>query len=424
MRNRTAPEHEAKRAATSAPTTLLASIVNSSDDAIVSKTLDGTITSWNPAAEKMYGYSADEILGKNISMVSHPDRPEEMEEILARIRDGERVEHYETVRVRKDGRRISILLTVSPILDGSGKLVGASSVARDVTQRAGATLLASIVNSSDDAIDSKTLDGTITTWNPAAQRMYGYSADEILGKNISTLSHPDRPEEMDEILERIRKGERVEHYETVRIRKDGRRILDLALRLADPRRRRQGRGRLVDRARHHRAPRGQHDPPRVDRELDGRRDRLEDARRDDHELEPRRGEDVRLHRRGDPRQEHLGAEPPGSPRGDGRDPREDPQRQAGRALRDRPHPQGRRPIFSLTVSPILDESGAGRRRLVHRPRHHRAQARGRAAPRRVPVRAQPHRGVARPARHDQPRREDHRRQRGHHQGHRHGAARS
>jgi PAS domain S-box-containing protein len=212
------------RGGANAPATLLASIVNSSDDAIDSKTLDGVITSWNPAAERMYGYSAEEILGKNISTLSHPDRPEEMDEILERIRSGERVEHYETVRVRKDGRRISISLSVSPILDGAGNVVGVSSIARDITHRASTTLLASIVNSSDDAIDSKTLDGVITSWNPAAERMYGYSANEILGKNISMLSHPDRPEEMDEILAKIRNGERVEHYETVRVRKDGRRI--------------------------------------------------------------------------------------------------------------------------------------------------------------------------------------------------------
>jgi PAS domain S-box-containing protein len=148
-----------------ASTTLLASLVHSSDDAIDSKTLDGIITSWNRAAEQMYGYSANEILGNNISMLSHPDRPEEMDEILQRIRNGERVEHYETVRVRKDGRRISISITVSPILDGAGKVVGVSSIARDVTERTGATktLLASIVNSSDDAIDSKTLNGIITS---------------------------------------------------------------------------------------------------------------------------------------------------------------------------------------------------------------------------------------------------------------------
>jgi len=220
----TQPNQQARARAVGASTTLLASIVNSSDDAIDSKTLDGIITSWNPAAERMYGYSAEEILGKNISMLSHPDRPEEMEEILDKIRNGERVEHYETVRVRKDGRRISISLSVSPILDEKAKVLGVSSIARDITERAPATLLASIVNSSEDAIDSKTLDGIITSWNPAAEQMYGYSADEILGKNISMLSHPDRPEEMEEILEKIRNGQRVEHYETVRVRKDGRRI--------------------------------------------------------------------------------------------------------------------------------------------------------------------------------------------------------
>ncbi|HET9598562.1 MAG TPA: PAS domain S-box protein [Anaeromyxobacteraceae bacterium] len=217
--------HDARpRLANGPSTTLLACIVNSSDDAIDSKTLDGVLTSWNPAAERMYGYAAEEILGKNVSMLSHPDRPEEMEEILAKIRGGERVEHYETVRVRKDGRRISISLSVSPIHDEGGAVVGVSSIARDITERAPATLLASIVNSSDDAIDSKTLDGVITSWNPAAEQMYGYAADEILGKNISMLSHPDRPEEMDEILAKIRNGQRVEHYETVRVRKDGRRI--------------------------------------------------------------------------------------------------------------------------------------------------------------------------------------------------------
>jgi PAS domain S-box-containing protein len=212
------------RSTAGASATLLASIVNSSDDAIDSKTLDGVIMSWNPAAERMYGYTADEILGKNVAMLSHPDRPEEMEEILRKIRNGERVEHYETVRVRKDGRRISISLSVSPILDDAGNVLGVSSIARDITERAPATLLASIVNSSDDAIDSKTLDGIITSWNPAAEQMYGYSADEIIGKHISMLSHPDRPEEMEEILGKIRSGERVEHYETVRVRKDGRRI--------------------------------------------------------------------------------------------------------------------------------------------------------------------------------------------------------
>src|SRR2546430_1349478 len=121
---------------TEARTALLASIVDFSDDAIVAKTSEGTITSWNRGAEQIYGYSSSEIIGKPMSMLIQPDRPDEMEGILARIRDGERVEHYETVRLRKDGKPIAISLTVSPIYDSDGKLVGVSSIARDITERA------------------------------------------------------------------------------------------------------------------------------------------------------------------------------------------------------------------------------------------------------------------------------------------------
>src|SRR5512140_2508152 len=138
-------------------TALLASIVNSSDDAIISKTTEGVITSWNAAAEKIYGYTAAEILGKPISILVPKDRPDETAELLARIRDGARVEHYETIRIRKDGRTIAVSLTVSPIHDGEGRVIGASTIARDVTERnrhlhetdERTALLASIVNSSD-----------------------------------------------------------------------------------------------------------------------------------------------------------------------------------------------------------------------------------------------------------------------------------
>src|SRR5260370_6493636 len=110
---------------------LLASIVDSSDDAIVSKNLDGVVTSWNRAAEKIYGYRAEEIIGKPFSLLIHKDHPEEMATILDRIRKGERIEHYETIRVKKDGAPISISLTESPIHDLDGKVIGASSIARD-----------------------------------------------------------------------------------------------------------------------------------------------------------------------------------------------------------------------------------------------------------------------------------------------------
>ncbi len=114
---------------------LLASIVDSSDDAIVAKTPNGIITSWNRGAEQVYGYSAEEVIGKPISVVISPDRPNEMDEILARIRRGERVDHYETKRLRKGRKAIAISLTVSPIYDASSKLIGVSSIARDITER-------------------------------------------------------------------------------------------------------------------------------------------------------------------------------------------------------------------------------------------------------------------------------------------------
>jgi PAS domain S-box-containing protein len=114
---------------------LLAAIVASSDDAIVSKTVDGTILTWNAGAERLFGYSADEAIGQPITLVIPPDRHEEEKSILARLRLGERLEHFETVRVTKDGRRIDVSLTVSPLRDASGHVYGASKVARDITQR-------------------------------------------------------------------------------------------------------------------------------------------------------------------------------------------------------------------------------------------------------------------------------------------------
>ena len=114
----------------------LAAIVDSSFDAIVSKTLDGIITSWNHSAEQLFGYSAAEAVGQSIFLIIPPDRTAEEEDVLARLRRGERIEHFETVRLTKDGRRIPISLTVSPIKDARGRVIGASKVARDISERA------------------------------------------------------------------------------------------------------------------------------------------------------------------------------------------------------------------------------------------------------------------------------------------------
>ncbi len=111
----------------------LAAIIESSDDAIVSKTLDGIITSWNRAAEKLLGYSASEAVGKHILLIVPPERHQEEHEILSRLRRGLKIDHFETQRLTKDGRRIDVSLTVSPIRDASGQIVGASKIARDIT---------------------------------------------------------------------------------------------------------------------------------------------------------------------------------------------------------------------------------------------------------------------------------------------------
>src|SRR5581483_5285457 len=113
----------------------LAAIVESSDDAIVSKNLDGVIRSWNGGAERIFGYTAAEAVGRHITLIIPPERHDEEREILARLRRGERIDHFETVRVAKDGRRLDISLTVSPVRDAAGRIVGASKVARDVTDR-------------------------------------------------------------------------------------------------------------------------------------------------------------------------------------------------------------------------------------------------------------------------------------------------
>lgn len=113
----------------------VASIVESSDDAIVSKDLDGIITSWNRGAERVFGYAADEVIGQPITIIIPPDRLSEEPEILARIGRGERVDHFETIRQRKDGSLIAVSLTISPVRNADGKIIGASKIARDITQR-------------------------------------------------------------------------------------------------------------------------------------------------------------------------------------------------------------------------------------------------------------------------------------------------
>ena len=199
-------------AALSAPGKLLSAIVDSSDDAILSKSLDGTITSWNKGAERIFGYTAEEIVGKSILALVPASRQTDQPDLLARIMRGERIAHYESERIRKDGSLVPMSLSLSPVRSEDDTIIGVSIVARDITAQQEAirasALLAAIVEFSDDAIISKRLDGVITSWNKAAQRIFGYTSEEIVGKSVLTLIPPELQAEEPDILARLSRGER------------------------------------------------------------------------------------------------------------------------------------------------------------------------------------------------------------------------
>ena len=189
----------------------LSAIVESTDDAILGKDLDGTILSWNPAAERLYGYAAAEAIGLPVSMLLPDDRPHEMQDILARVRAGERVVHYETRRRRRDGSEIDVSVTVSPIHDGDGRVIGASSIARDVgaLHRAEEEYrhLFERHPSPMWIFDVETL--RFLAVNEAAVAAYGWSGEEFLAMTIADI----RPEEDIEAL-RLDVGREGDHRTT------------------------------------------------------------------------------------------------------------------------------------------------------------------------------------------------------------------
>jgi two-component system, LuxR family, sensor kinase FixL len=192
------------------PANLLAAIVDSSEDAIVSKTLDGIVTSWNQAAERIFGYTADEMVGRPISLLAAPDRVDETPRILDKIRHGERIEHYETARRCKDGRIIQVALTISPIRDEVGHIVGASKIARDITDATRTTaLLRSVVDTVPDGMVVIDEHGIIQSFSTSAQRMFGYGEDEVRGRNVSLLMPSPYRENHDNYIARyLATGER------------------------------------------------------------------------------------------------------------------------------------------------------------------------------------------------------------------------
>jgi PAS domain S-box-containing protein len=174
---------------------LLAAIIDNTDDAVIGKNLEGEIISWNKGAEKMYGYSSKEILGKNISTIIPKDRAVERDNFLKMIQEGRKIVHHETIRIKQDGTAIRVSLTISPIKDANEKIIGASTIARDISMRQmmEAQLVAekaqtqAILDNVVDGIITINESGIILTYNPAAKNIFGYSLEEAVGKNVRML---------------------------------------------------------------------------------------------------------------------------------------------------------------------------------------------------------------------------------------------
>ena len=199
----------------------LASIVEASGDAVVGRDLNGVIMSWNRGAEAIYGYRAEEIVGKTVAVLVPPEKHGHVREVAERVRRGEDIRSFESVGLRKDGTCIAVFITAFPIRNSAGRVVAGASIMRDITERKRAeeerSLLASIVESSDVAIVTRSLDRTITSWNKGAESLYGYTAAEILGKDVNIL-WPGPASELEDPLKTMAQ---VTHLETVRRRKDG-----------------------------------------------------------------------------------------------------------------------------------------------------------------------------------------------------------
>lgn len=179
----------------------LVAIVNSSADAVVGKTLDGVVTDWNPGAEAVFGYSAAEMLGQKISKLMPPGQEDETERILDRVRRGERVGSYDTTRMRKNGSIIDVSITVSPVRDAAGRLLGASKIARDITGpkqselalRAREAHLQSVLDTIPDAMVVIDRHGIIQSISRTAEQMFGHAAEDAIGQNVRMLMpEPDR----------------------------------------------------------------------------------------------------------------------------------------------------------------------------------------------------------------------------------------
>ena len=203
----------------------LAAIVEGSDDAIIASTPAGIVLTSNRGAEVLLGYTAGEMIGKHVDTFVPPGPSSRMADGGEQVSQGGNLSRYDGVCLHKDGRKILVNVTASPVRDSAGEVVAISAILRDITQRQATeharAFLGSIVESSDDAIYAKKLDGTIISWNRGAEVLFGYTGQEILGKNIAILTPLDRREEVRQHLATIRHGGTIRPFETVLQGKNG-----------------------------------------------------------------------------------------------------------------------------------------------------------------------------------------------------------
>ena len=206
----------------------LAAVVRSSHDAIVAKDLSGTITDWNQSAKRIFGYKAKEIIGKSILTLIPKDRQDEETEILGKIRRGQSIDHYETVRRCKDGRLIDVSLTISPVKDPNGEIVGVSKIARDITKQKQTerrlTEQTRLLDLSNEAILVRDGEDRISYWNDGARELYGYSRKEALGKVTHKLLRTVHSQSLTDIRKKLERENRWSG-ELTHTCKDGRKVI-------------------------------------------------------------------------------------------------------------------------------------------------------------------------------------------------------
>jgi PAS domain S-box-containing protein len=206
----------------------LRAVVDASDDAILSKTMDGVITYWNPAACRLYGYTQDEMIGQSVTRLIPPDRVPEFGELMAEISANRRVDHHDTVRIRKDGARIDVSLTISPVKDDTGVIVGASTIARDIGSRKASEAALNqsekqyrlFVETAEDAIWTVDSQGITTFVSPTTAELLGYTVHEMLGQPMSAFMDEQGLAIAARNTERERQGIR-EQLDSKFLRKDG-----------------------------------------------------------------------------------------------------------------------------------------------------------------------------------------------------------